>query len=72
MRAFVSLRRPIASRSQGPWNPGKSDEVLLVVPRVEIVLRLGRDVHRIEKQRPGSLRRRRITGRNLRALEKGA
>src|SRR6516225_7848454 len=28
MRASVSLRRPIAPRSQGPWNPGKSDEVL--------------------------------------------
>src|SRR6516164_9667843 len=52
MRASVSLRRPIAPRSQGPWNPGKRGEVLLVVPRVEIVLRLGRDVHRIEKQRP--------------------
>ena len=36
--------------------------MLLVVPRVEIVLGLGCDVHGIEKQRPGSLRRRRITG----------
>ena len=29
MRASVSLRRPIAPRSQGAWNPGKRDEVLL-------------------------------------------
>src|ERR1700686_1905760 len=61
MRASVSLRRTIAPRSQGARNLGKRDEVLLVVPRIEIVLCLGRDVHRIEKQRPGSLRRHRVT-----------
>ena len=48
---------------------GKRVEVLLVVPRIEIVLCLGRDVHRIEKQRPSSLRHHRVTGRDLRALE---
>src|SRR5580692_6575414 len=69
MRASVSLRRTIAPRSQDARSPGKRVEVLLVVPRIEIVLCLGRDVHRIEKQRPGSLRRHRVTGRDLRALE---
>src|SRR5262249_19834755 len=46
-----------------------SDEMLLVVPCIEIVLCLGRDVHRIEQQRPRSIRRRRVARRGLRALE---
>ena len=57
VRATSSFCRPEAPGSEGSRNPRERGLVLLVVPGVEIRLRLGRDVDGIEEKTASALRR---------------
>src|SRR5262249_26040687 len=66
----LAFEDTVAPRGEAARNRGERRYVLLVVPGVEILLRLGRGVHREKQHRVRALRgRRQVAGQRLLALE---
>src|SRR5262245_61478286 len=61
----VAARAPEAARGEDAGNGAEGRDVLLVVPLVELGLEFGGDVHRVQQEPAGLLRRQLVAGQGL-------